>query len=151
MGPGQENSTMLTNDKETLWEIPKLAIDGSNWLCSKPNSCLPWPAETWMGTSVEVTPPFPPIPTYSTSGEAKWTTMDQDKNQAYLLLARKWKHDEHISWAQLAQVVSDTLLIRIQPVGTVAAVKNNTLCPIIPIQTSIHSHHLSHINCGTRI
>jgi len=46
--------------------------------------------------------------------------MDQDKNQAYLLLARKWKHGKHITWAQLAQVVSNLLLIRIQHAGTMA-------------------------------
>jgi len=62
----------------------------------------------------------PLAPTYSTSDKAKWTATDKDKNQAYLLLARKWRHDEHVARAQLAQVVSDSLLIKIQRAGAVA-------------------------------
>jgi len=64
--------------------------------------------------------PAPPVPTYSSLNEDRWTTADKDKNLAYLPLARKWKHDEHIARAQLAQVVSDSLLIWIQHAGSVA-------------------------------
>src|SRR5882724_7390503 len=46
--------------------------------------------------------------------------MDKDKNQAYLPLTKKWKHNEHVARAQLAQVVSNSLLIRIQHTGTMA-------------------------------
>jgi len=45
--------------------------------------------------------------------------MDQDRNKAYLLLVRKWKHDEDVTCAQLAQVVSDSLLIKIQCASTI--------------------------------
>jgi len=51
------------------------------------------------------------------NNEARWTTADKDKNQAYLPLARKWKYDEHI--AQPTQVMSDSLLIWIQHAGMV--------------------------------
>ena len=67
------------------------------------------------------------MPTYSTSDEAKWTTTDRDKNQAYLLLVRKWRHDEHVTCAQLAQVMSDSLLIRIQHAGMVADTWNTVI------------------------
>src|SRR5882672_8849307 len=102
MGPSQDNSTMSTNDKETLWAIPKLAVDGSNWVTFKT-----WFLFAMAGRDIDGhfdgSDTAPPVPTYSTSDEAKWTTADQDKNQLYLLPARRWKHDEHVAWAQLAQ------------------------------------------------
>jgi len=64
--------------------------------------------------------PAPPFPTYSMADESRWTTMDKDKNQAYLPLAKKWKHNEYVACTQLTQVVSDSFLIQIQHAGTVA-------------------------------
>jgi len=60
------------------------------------------------------------VPNYSTLEEAKWTTTEWNKNQANLLLVRKWKHDEHIACAQLTQVVSNSVLIQIQHASTLA-------------------------------
>ena len=45
--------------------------------------------------------------------------MDKNRNQAYLLLVRKWRHNEHVTCTQLAQVMSDSLLIKIQHASTV--------------------------------
>jgi len=107
------------SDKEPVWAIPKLAPDGSNWVMFK--TCFLF---AMAGCDIEghfdQSKTTPLVPTYSTSDEAKWTTTDKDKNQAYLLLARKWRHDEHVACAQLAQVVSDSLLIKIQHAGAIA-------------------------------
>jgi len=69
----------------------------------------------------------PPAPTYTTLDETKWSTADHEKNQAHLSLAKRWKHDEHVAHAQLAQVMSDSLLIRIQHAGTVADMWNTVV------------------------
>ena len=50
----------------------------------------------------------------------RWTAEDKALNSAYLVVMRKWQHDENIAHAQLAQVVSDSLLIRIQHAKGVA-------------------------------
>ena len=113
MGPGQHKSSMSTNNKETLWAIPKLATDGSNWVMFKTQFLFAM-AGCDVDGHFDGSDPMPPAPTYSTSDEAKLTATDWDKIQAYLSLVRKWKHDEHVTHAQLAQVISDSLLIRIQ-------------------------------------
>src|SRR5882724_9719985 len=119
MGPGQDNSTTLMSDKEPIWAIPKLAPDGSNWVMFK--TCFLFAmAGHDIGGHFNRSETTPLAPTYSTPDKAKWTTMDRDKNQAYLLLVRKWRHDEHVACTQLAQVVSDSLLIKIQRAGAVA-------------------------------
>ena len=126
MGPGQYDSTMSTNNKETLWAVPKLAADGSNWVTFKT-----WFLFAMAGCDVDGhfdgsdTPP--PAPTYTTLDETKWTTADHEKNQAYLSLAKRWKHDEHVTCAQLAQVMSDSLLIRTQHAGMVANMWNTVV------------------------
>ena len=117
MGPSQDIYNM--NDKETLWAIPKLAPDSSNCVTFKT-----WFLFTMAGCDIEGhfdgSDSTPPSPTYSTSDETRWTTMDKGKNQAYLPLVRKWKHDEHIACAQLTQVVSNSVLIQIQHASTLA-------------------------------
>jgi len=50
----------------------------------------------------------------------RWTTADKELNSAYLVAMRKWQRDEKIACAQLAQVVSDSLLICIQHAKGVA-------------------------------
>ena len=88
MGPSQYDSTMSTNDKETLWVVPKLAANGSNWVTFKT-----WFLFAMAGCNVDGhfkgsdTPP--PTPTYTTSDETKWTTSDYVKNQAYLSLVKR--------------------------------------------------------------
>ena len=117
---------MSTNDKETLWAIPKLAADGSNWVTFKTQFLFAMAGHDVDG-HFDGSDPMPLTPTYSTSDEAKWTAVDWEKSQAYLSLARKWKHDEHIACAQLAQVMSDSLLIRIQHAGSVAIMWNTII------------------------
>ena len=117
MGPSQDSYNM--NDKESFWAIPKLAPDSSNWVTFKT-----WFLFTMAGCDLkghfDRSNPAPLFPTYSTADESRWTTVDKDKSQAHLPLAKKWKHDEHIACAQLAQVVSNSLLIQIQHTGTMA-------------------------------
>jgi len=117
MGPGQDSYNM--NNKETLWAIPKLAPDSSNWVTFKT-----WFLFTMAGHNLKGhfngSDPAPLIPTYSMADKSRWTTMDKDKNQAYQPLTKKWKHDKHITCAQLTQVVSNSLLIQIQHACTVA-------------------------------
>jgi len=52
--------------------------------------------------------------------ESKWTVADIERNEAYLRSEKKWWHDEKVACTQLAQVVSDSLLIRIQHATSVA-------------------------------
>src|SRR5882724_5435785 len=103
MGPRQDNSTTSMSDKEPVWAIPKLAPDGSNWVTFKTHFLF-----AMAGCDIEGhfdrSETAPLAPTYSTSDEAKWNSTDKDKNKAYLLLARKWRHNEHVTHAQLAQV-----------------------------------------------
>ena len=62
----------------------------------------------------------PPKPTLSTTDESKWTAADIERNKAYIRSEKKWRHDEKVARAQLAQVVSDSLLICIQHATSVA-------------------------------
>jgi len=116
MGPGRDIYNM--NDKEALWAIPKLAPDRTNWVTFKTRFLF-----TMAGCDLEGhfdgSDPAPLFPTYSIAGESRWTAVDKDKNQAYLALTKKWKHNEHVTCAQLAQVVSDSLMIWIQHASTV--------------------------------
>ena len=106
--------------------VLKLATDGSNWVMFKT-----WFLFAMAGHDVDGhfdrsdTPP--PMPTYSTLDETKWTMADHNKRQAYLSLVKRWKHDEHVTCAQLAQVMSDSLLIRIQHTGMVADMWNTVV------------------------
>ena len=52
--------------------------------------------------------------TLSTPDESKWTMAHRERNEDYLWSERKWQHDEKVVCAQLAQVMSDLLLIHIQ-------------------------------------
>src|SRR5882724_8112221 len=119
MGPGQDNTTMSVNIKETFWVIHKLAADGSNWVTFKTHFLFAMAGRDIDG-HFNGSDAAPPAPTFSTTDEPKWTTANKDLNQAYLPLVRKWMHDKHIAHAQLAQVISDSLLIKIQHTGTVA-------------------------------
>src|SRR5882672_11493710 len=117
MGPGPDNPNM--NNKETFWAIPKLAPDSSNWVTFKTRFMFAMAGHDLEG-HFDSSDPAPPAPTYSSPDENRWTVTDKEKNIAYLPLARKWKHDEHVARTQLAQVISNSLLIRIQHAGSVA-------------------------------
>ena len=54
-------------------------------------------------------PPTPPTPLGA--DPARLTPADKEKFEAYHVAHKKWKHDENVAWAQLAQVISDSLLI----------------------------------------
>src|SRR5882672_5121105 len=100
MGPGLDNSNMT--DKESFWAIPKLTPDSSNWVTFKTQFLFAMASRDLEG-HFDASDPSPPILTYSSLTEDRWTTVDKDKNLAYLPLARKWKHDEHVTHTQLAQ------------------------------------------------
>src|SRR5882724_2840796 len=126
MCPGQYDSTMSTNDKETLWVAPKLTANSSNWVTFKTQFLFAMAGCDINGHFDRSDTP-PHIPTYTTLDETKWTMADHDKHQAYLSLERRWKHDEHVACTQLAQVVSDSLLIRIQHASMVANMWNTVV------------------------
>ena len=67
MGPGQDNTM---TDKETLWAIPKLTSDGSNWVTFK--TCFLF---AMAGHNVDGhfngSDTAPPVPTFSTLDETK--------------------------------------------------------------------------------
>jgi len=122
MFPGQDNTNM--NNKETLWAIPKLTPNSSNWVTIKTQFLFTRAGHNLEG-HFDASDPTLPAPTYSTPNEERWTAADREKNLAYLPLARKWKPDKHIACAQLAQVMSDSLLIWIQHTSTVADMWKN--------------------------
>jgi len=62
----------------------------------------------------------PTQPTLSSPDEKRWTMADKELNETYLTVTRKWQCNEKVACAQLAQVVSDSLLICIQYTTTVA-------------------------------
>ena len=116
MGHSQDNT--MTN-KETLWAIPKLTPDGSNWVTFKTQFLCTMASHNVDG-HFNGSDTTPPAPTFSTLDETKWTTTDRDRHQTHSLAVKKWKHDKHITHAQLAQVISNSLLIRIQHASTMA-------------------------------
>src|SRR5882724_11063723 len=93
--------------------------DGSNWVTFKTRFLYA------MG-SLDVEGHFdgsektPTQPTLSSPDEKRWTTADKELNETYLAATRRWQCNEKVAHAQLAQVVSDSLLIHIQHATTVA-------------------------------
>src|SRR5882724_7270023 len=85
MGPSQEHTT----EHNTPFSIPKLSLDGSNWVTFK--TCFLF---TMGGHNIE--------------GHF-------DGNDAYLVAVRKWQHNKKIACAQLAQVMSDSLFTSNRP------------------------------------
>src|SRR5882724_1886399 len=116
MGPSQDNTM---TDKEPLWAIPKLTSNGSNWVTFKTRFLFAM-AGCNVNRHFDGSDTAPPAPTLSTPDETKWTTTDRDRQQTHSLAVKKWKHDKHVTHAQLAQVIPDSLLIRIQHASTVA-------------------------------
>src|SRR5882724_2082634 len=103
MGPGQDSYNM--NNKESLWEIPKLAPNCSNWVTFKTQFLF-----TMAGHDLEGhfnrSDPAPLSPTYSTADESRWTTMDKDKNQAYLPLASMMSMSHMLNLHRLSPIHS---------------------------------------------
>jgi len=56
----------------------------------------------------------PTQPTLTSLDKMRWTAADKELNSAHFAEMRKWQHNEKIACTQLAQVVSDSLLICIQ-------------------------------------
>src|SRR5882724_9340984 len=109
MGPGQEHTIKC----DTLFSIPKLSSDGLNWVTLKTHFLFTMGGHNIEGHS-DRSETSPPQPTLSSLDKMRWTVADKELNNAYLVLVRKWQHDEKIAHAQLAQVMSDSLLICIQ-------------------------------------
>ena len=109
MGPGQE----YTIECDTPFSILKLSSDGSNWVTFK--TCFLF---AMGGHDIEGhfnrSETFPPQPTLSSPDKKRWTVADKEQNDTYIVVVRKWQHNEKITCAQLAQVMSDLLLIFIQ-------------------------------------
>src|SRR5882672_1152324 len=109
MSPAQEQ----TAERDTPFSVPKLSPDGSNWVTFKTRFLF-----TMGGRDVEGhfdgSEKAPTQPAFSSPDEKRWTTADKELNTEYLVSARKWQRDEKVARAQLAQVVLDSLLIRIQ-------------------------------------
>ena len=86
MGPGQDLTSIP--DKDNLFAIPKLSPDGSNWVTFRTHFLF-----TMAGHDIEGhfdrSDPSPPLPTYTTPDETKWTSSDRDMHDAYLPLVRK--------------------------------------------------------------
>ena len=99
MGPSQYNTM---TDKETLWAIPKLTSDGSNWVTFKTHFLFAMAGHNVNG-HFDRSDTTPPAPTLSTLDETKWTTTDRDRQQTHSLAVKKWKHDKHIAhtWHRL--------------------------------------------------
>ena len=115
MGPGQEHVT----ERDTSFSIPKLSPDGLNWVTFKTRFLYAmgsWDVEGHFDRSDLA----PPKPTLSMINESKWMVADIEWNEAYLRSEKKWWHDEKVVCAQLAQVMSDSLLICIQHATSVA-------------------------------
>jgi len=117
MGP--DTNSMTTTDRDSLFAVPKLSVDGSNWVTFKTRFIY-----AMVGHDIEGhfngSEPFPMPPTFSTTDQDKWTPEDETKHEFHLKLIKNWKRNENISHAQLAQAVSDSLLLRIQHTGSVA-------------------------------
>src|SRR5882724_5193596 len=107
MGPSQEDTS------EPPFSIPKLSLDGSNWVTFKTHFLFAMGSCNIKGHFHGSETP-PTHPTLRSPDEMRWTAADKELNSAYLVVVRKWQRDEKITCAQLAQVISDSLIICIQ-------------------------------------
>src|SRR5882724_4242701 len=115
MGPGQDQ----TIEWDTPFSILQLSQDRSNWITFK--TCFLY---AMGGCDIEGhfngSEKTPTQPTFSSLDEKRWTMMDKELNEAYLAETRRWQCNKKVVHAQLAQVMSDSLLIHIQYATTVA-------------------------------
>ena len=93
--------------------------DGSNWVTFKTRFLYAMGGRDVEG-HFDGSEKTPTQPTLSSPDEKRWTTVDKELNETYLTATRKWQCNEKVACAQLAQVVSDSLLICIQYATTVA-------------------------------
>ena len=111
MGRRQENNQMmLSNANLNILGVPKLAADGSNGVTFKTRFLYAMAGRDMEGhLDRSELPPTPPTPLGA--DPVRLTTVDKEKIEAYHVAHKKWKHDENVAQAQLAQVISDSLLI----------------------------------------
>src|SRR5882724_72987 len=111
MGPNA--NTTYTPDRDSLFAVTKLSTNGSNWVTFKTRFIY-----AMAGCDIEGhfdgSEPFPTPPTFSTTDQNKWTPEDEAKHESILKSIRTWKRNENIACVQLAQAISDSLLLRIQ-------------------------------------
>jgi len=118
MGPRLDHSIM--NDKEPLWAIPKLTPNGSNWVTFK--TCFLFAmAGHDVNRHFDGSDSAPQVPPTAPPMRLSGLPPTKIKVKPTYPLVKRWKHNEHVACAQLAQVVSDSLLIRIQHAASVAA------------------------------
>src|SRR5882724_6468830 len=92
--------------------------DGSNWVTFKTRFLYNMGGHDMEGhfDGSEKTPTQPAL---SSPDEKRWTTADKELNETYLTVTRKWQCNEKVACTPLAQVMSDSLLIRIQYATTI--------------------------------
>jgi len=117
MGP--DANTMSTTDRDSLFAVAKLSTNGSNWVTFKTQFIYAMAGHDIEG-DFDGSKPFPTPPTFSTMDQNKWTSKDETKHESHLKSIRTWKRNENIAHVQLAQAISDSLLLRIQHAGNVA-------------------------------
>jgi len=115
MGPGLDQ----TVERDTPFSIPRLSQDRSNWVTFKTHFLYAMGGCDVEGHS-DGSEKTPTQPTLSSPDEKRWTMVDKYLNETYLTAMRKWQCNEKVARAQLAQVISDSLLIRIQYTTTIA-------------------------------
>src|SRR5882724_10376349 len=117
MGPNA--NTMSTTDRDSPFVVVKLSTDGSNWVTFKTQFIYAMAGHDIEG-HFNGSEPFLTPPTFSTTDQNKWTPKDKAKHESHLKSIRTWKRNENIAHMQLAQAISDSLLLTIQHAGNVA-------------------------------
>src|SRR5882724_6004787 len=110
MGPRQDQTIEWDTPFPILW----LSQDRYNWVTFKTRFLYAMGGRDVEG-HFDKSEKTPTQPTLSSPDKKRWTMADKELNETYLTVTRKWQCNEKVACAQLAQVVSDSLLICIMP------------------------------------
>jgi gag-polypeptide of LTR copia-type len=120
MGPSEPvMSTLISSKDETLFRVPKLANNGSNWVTYK--TCMIYViASRGLTECLEGTAMAPEHPTLSSMDVLKWTEEDRKALSDYESMFDKWNQRKYLVRAQLASSIEDSMLMKISHCDTVA-------------------------------
>ena len=120
MGPAEPiMSSIMPSKDETLFHVPKLANDGSNWVVYKIRMKYAI-ASRGLTDYLEGTITAPGHPILTSMDEQKWTDKDREAMSEYESAFDNWNLREYLVRAQIAGSIEDSMLMKISHCDTAA-------------------------------
>ena len=112
-------STFIPSKDETLFRVPKLANDGSNWVVYKIRMKYAI-ASRGLTECLEGTAITPEHPMLSSTDVQKWTEKDREAMSEYESMFDRWQQHKYLVHAQITGSIKDSMLMKISHCDTAA-------------------------------